>query len=70
MTLHLGEVIRLDDLISFVTTDDDDDEISPSMDTIRPFTFIGTDEVNFLDKIEYGNNPSLNIRLPSSQHSQ
>ena len=55
MTLHLGEVIRLDDLISFVTTDDDDDEISPSMDTIRPFTFIGTDKVDFLDKIEYRN---------------
>ena len=63
MTLHPGEVRRLDELISSVTADDDDDEKPPSVDTFRPFTDIGTDEVDFLDKIEYGDIPSLNIRL-------
>ena len=60
MTLHPGEVRRLDELIRSVTTDDDDDEIPPSVDTFRPFTDIGTDEVDFLDKTEYGD---LNMRL-------
>ena len=58
MTLHPGEVRRLDELISSVTADDDDDEIPPSVDTFRPFTDISTDEVDFLDKIVYGDNPS------------
>ena len=54
MTLHLSEVRRLNELISSVTADDDDDdEIPPSVDTFRPFTDTGTDEV----KIEYGDNP-------------
>ena len=57
MTLHPGEVRRLDEMISFVTADDYDDEITPSVDTFRPFTDIGTDEVDFLDKIEYGDKP-------------
>ena len=63
MTLHLGEVRRLDELISSVTADDADDEIPPSVETFRPFTDIGIDEVDFLDNIEYGDNHSLNIRL-------
>ena len=63
MTLHPDEVRRLDELISSITTDDDNDEILPSVDTFRPFTDIGTDEVNFLDIIEYGDNLSLYIRL-------
>ena len=64
MILHPGEVRRLDELISSVTVDDDDDdEILPSVNIFRPFTDIGTIEVNFLDKIEYGDNPYLNNKL-------
>ena len=63
MTLHPGEVRRLDELISFVTADDDDDKIPPSADTFCLITDIGTAGVNFLNKIKYGDNPSLNIRL-------
>ena len=62
MTLHPG-VRRLDELINSVTADDDEDEIPTSVVTFRPFTDIGTDKVDFLDKIEYGDNSSLNIRL-------
>ena len=58
-----ASLLRLDELISSITADDNDDEMSPSVDSFRPFTDIGTDEVEFLDKIEYGGNPSLNIRL-------
>ena len=50
MTLHPGEVRCLDELISSVTVDDDDDEIPPSVETFRPLKDIGTDEVDFLDK--------------------
>ena len=54
MTLHPGEVRCLEELISSVMADDDDDDIPPGVDTFRPLTDIDTDEVDFLQKIEYG----------------
>ena len=35
MNLHPGEVRRLDELISYVKADDDDNEIPPSVGTLK-----------------------------------
>ena len=46
-----------------VTVDDNNDELPTSVNSFRLFKDIGTDEVDFLDKIEFGGNLFVNIRL-------
>ena len=54
MTLHPCEIRHLDELISSVSADYSDDKIPPSVETFRRFTDTDNDDVDFLDKIEYG----------------
>ena len=51
--MHPGEVRSLDELISSIIADDNDDEVPSSVDTFRLFIDKCTNEVDFRDKIEY-----------------